>query len=736
MTQIAYILILLVVQFVAIACSSDSGNNSSVRDPAKEMLDSLGPTGKYYVLGKDYSPEAPIVVLGLQGGPVDYLLREGEVPQFVELYPYFTLVHVHQSQTLPANTEADGLDARLLSGNELISTEKARRANLKSAAIIHKVARYFKNREKTVYVIGHSYGSFLLPHALHHYGNNFDKVLITAGRIDMPEEAVSAFRDVCGGGFDRDTQKFIPNDCERESAGLAEAVKNSFLSGVRLLGTLGENRYSELLADRDLSNVMYVHGTKDEATGSLNDSEINFLKSKKVPVVAMDAGHGLAGYNALPDTKTLEGFSEESKAQVFYFLQSPLPSSYPLLDFPPENTLNLYHGSEDDPAADKFDIGIVFEGHDQKQVSYKMNELFGDGPYSLFRTDVFKNNKSKFRIYYGQVDQSPDTSTYPTSVSSNFYQTYFAKLVQALPETVSEASLDFRINPLLEKENVSRGDLKVYHYMSVVDKKHYDDKNTLTSQEQTRQTTINGNIARFRDFFDHANNAGKAFDLKIYVSSGVEKSYTDYGEKIIYMGSGEFYKGMPSVGIHPHFFATAGVHEIGHAVANLSDEHRDYEVETVPSSKSELYPATDSGSLKFRNNCFSGYALAGAKTSGTTLVNILNLAADEVSYYTSEDFDFDLNLVDIVNPWTHPSKVPFNAGVDGNGHDVVNVWDGEAIGNYHGRIYPGCGGLKSFRGTKNSIMRNYRGIVPSEWPDRGWGPINSFYLRKALEDYQ
>ena len=730
------IFFLLVFQLVLVGCSESSNDKDDKKTLAEEMLESLGPASKYYVPGESYNPKASVVILGLQGGPEDYLLREGSLPQFFELYPYFSVVHVHQSQTLPMNTEKDGLDARLLSGGEYISIETARRANLKSAAIVHKVAQHFKDQEKTVYVVGHSYGSFLLPHALTHYENNYDKVLITAGRIDMPEEVVVAYRDVCGGGFDRDTQKFIPNDCERGSRGISEAQKNSFLSGVRMLGVVAEKKYSELLKDKNLSNVMYVYGTQDQATGSLNTSEINFLKSKNVPIVAMDTGHALDGYDSLPDTKTLKGFSEESKAEVFYFLQSPLPSSYMLLNLPGDNTLNIYRGSVNDSEDDKFDIGIVFEGHNQKQISYKMNELFGNGPYSLFGTDVFQKNKSKIRVYYGQIAQSSDSSSYPTTVNASFYTKYFTKLVQVFPDVVSEASLDFQLSSLLQEESVSKSDLKIKHYMSVVDKKTYESKNALTAQEQTHQTTIDGNIARFTDFFTHANNSSKNFDLKIYVSSGIETSYTDRKKKIIFLASGEFFNGMPSVGLHPHLFAMMGAHEIGHMVGNLSDEHYDYEVQTEPQSKSELYPATDQASRKFRNNCFSGYELAGAKTTTVSLVNLLNLATDEVSYYRLEDFDFNFDLIDINNPWTHPSKVPISAGVNDDGHDVVNQLNGENIDNYDGLIYPGCRGLKSFRGTKNSIMRKYDRIKPSEWQDKSWGPINSFYLNQALESYQ
>ena len=692
------------------------------------MLDSLGPATKYYEVAEGYSLDTPVVLLVIQGGPTDSLFEEDEAPQFINFYPYFTVVHVHQAQTLPINTESDRLDARLLSGDSIISLDKAKQANLKSAAIIYKVTQHFKQQEKTVFIVSHSFGSFLLPYTLINYGNNFDKAVIMAGRIDMPEEVVEAFINDCAGGFDEETQMFRPNDCD--SLNFSETLWNSRRSVGRLSGSLGQNRYSELLKDKDLSNIMYVYGTKDEASGSLNTSEVNFLKSKNVPVVAFEEGHDLGELDTfLPGTKTIKSFSEDPKAKVLHFLHKPLPSSYALISDPQDNTLNLYYGSENDSASDKFDIGIVFEGHSREQISYKMNALFGNGSYSLFKTNVFKNNKSKFRIYYGKIAQSSSASTYPT-VSSYLLSEYFKKTIQFFYQFTSEAHFDILLASFLQTNGISKSDFKTDHYMSIVDKNSYDAKNTLAEQERTHQTTIGNNIARFTSFFNHANNVGKTLDLKIYISPGLERSYTDRAAGIIYLSAGDFINGIPSIGLHPDGFAAMGVREIGRFVGDLAEENRDYEIASEPQVKSDLYPSTTQNSQKFRNNCFSGYQLSGAKTSDVTLLKILNLADGGTSYYTDDDFIFNFDLVSINNPWTHPSKAPIHVG-----SNVVNELARKTISDYDGRIFPGCDGLKSFRGTKNSIMRNQYKFLPSQW-GKSWGPINSFYLKHALDSYE
>ena len=719
-------IILIFLLFVTGCSKSSLTDRKKTPKSPQQVLDSLGPATKYYRLGEGHSTDVPVVLLVVQGGPTASLFEEGEAPQFITYYPYFTIVHVHQAQTLPSNTENDGLDARLLSGDRIISVEKARAANLKSAAILHKVAQHFKQQEKTVLVVSHSFGSWLVPHALVQYGNNFDKIVITAGRIDMPKEVYEAFTNGCAGSFDKnDTQVFVPNDCSRIN--FSGRVFNRRRSVGRLSGTLGQNRYSQLLKDKDISNVLYVYGTRDEQAGALSPAEIAFLKSKKVPVVALNEDHDLGDLDTyLPTTKTIKSFSEDSNAQVMHFLQRPLPSSYTLLDDPSDNTLNLYYGSANDSADDKFDIGIVFEGHSREQISYKMNSLFGDGPNSLFRTNVFKEGKSKFRIYYGKIDQSSDTSTYPT-VSNNLLAQYLTKFIQAFPQASSEAHLDILLAPFFQSSQVAQSNFKTEHYMSIVDKNIYDAKNQLTNSERAHLTKIDNNIVRFSDFFNHSNNASKDFDLKIYVSPGIEKSYTDRASKIIYLEASDFINGIPSIGIHPHAFAVAGVRQLGRFVGNLAEENRDYEASSEPQSKNDLYPSA----TQFHNNCFSGYQLSGAKTADVKLVKILNLADGGASYYTEDDFTFDFNLVDINNPWNHSSKVPID---DGSG--TVSVLTGKTISNYDGRIFPGCDGLKSFRGTQESIMRNPYRILPSNWAEKGWGAINSFYLENALEAYE
>ena len=736
-------ILILGIAFCNLNCSNSNKKGKEPDDDiAKEMLNSLGDASKYYILPEGYSSKANIVLLVAQGGPLFFLGtydRNRKIfsgPVFKEWYPYFTIVHVHQAQTLEADSESDGLDARLLSGKEKISIEKARQSNLKSAAILHKVAMHFKEQGKIVYAMTSSFGSFVVLHTLAKYGNNFNKLLVMIGRVDMPSEVVTVFRDECGGEFAEDATTFVPKSCEDALNGLSETGKNSLISAGKLQAALGENTYSNLLANVDLSNMLYLYGGKDRAVGKLSSAEVSFLKGRKAQVLELpNRGHEHSNIEALPDSRTAKGLEEESKSRVFNFLHSPPPSSYELLTMLAENTLSLYLGSESDSEDSKFDIAIVFEGHSQKQISYKMNELFGDGPYSLFKTDVFNQAKSKFRIRYGQLAQSSDTNDFGNILNDEHKKEISKIFIQIFPEISSSEEINFGLDQYLADNNINKESIKPRHYMDILAQKNYDKMmGQLSSEDQAHKIIIENNIQRFTSFFEHENNSNKTFDLKIYVSSGISGSFADLKNKLIYLSSSEFSsRGNPTTGINPHVFAATGVHEIGHIVGDLLDEYYAYHLTEIPSSKDDLYPSTQENA-RFRNNCFSGYSLEGAKTASITLDKIF--VANELggSLYNADDFNFDFTLTNINNPWTHPSKVPIFKGYNSNGENIVELLTDTFIPDYDGHIYEGCGLEKGFTGTQNSIMSIYQQIKASEW-SKGWGPINSFYLKKGLEGF-
>lgn len=53
------------------------------------------------------------------------------------------------------------------------------------------------------------------------------------------------------------------------------------------------NRYTSLLKDKDIKNIIYAYGEKDEAVGRLTDREVNFLNEKGATVYKVEDGsHG------------------------------------------------------------------------------------------------------------------------------------------------------------------------------------------------------------------------------------------------------------------------------------------------------------------------------------------------------------------------------------------------------------------------------------------------------------
>ena len=63
-----------------------------------------------------------------------------------------------------------------------------------SVEILHRTIKRFRDQDKHVVVIGHSYGAFLMARYLAHPGPDAaHRYLIIAGRLDMPEEVVNGF---------------------------------------------------------------------------------------------------------------------------------------------------------------------------------------------------------------------------------------------------------------------------------------------------------------------------------------------------------------------------------------------------------------------------------------------------------------------------------------------------------------------------------------------------------------
>ncbi|MBT3187571.1 MAG: hypothetical protein HN335_01100 [Anaerolineae bacterium] len=225
------------------------------------------------------NPDSDVVIIYVQGGPVPTLDTQEFAGTFAAVNQADVyLVDVHQTQTLAPHhfTKRE------------ISFDEAKVFDTESTQILADVVSHFKNAGKQVYVVGVSFGAFLVQNLLAAQGNVADGYLIVVGRLDMPAEVWQPFSEGRMVGFvDGVTIKPVSAD-EAGMGGGSEFVDGNM---AKLAAGLGHKRYTELLANIDLSNVIYIYGKTDEQVGRLLEAEMTFLESKGTTVLVGEGDH-------------------------------------------------------------------------------------------------------------------------------------------------------------------------------------------------------------------------------------------------------------------------------------------------------------------------------------------------------------------------------------------------------------------------------------------------------------
>jgi hypothetical protein len=260
------ILVLLFAIFT-FSCSNDDDKQPLVTTGiSQEIKDLISFTG---------DEDAPIVVINTQGGPGTELSTE-EANFIFENFNSTNLlaVNVHQAQTLNPN---------LFESND-ITFDQAINFNAESIETLYQVVKYFKDDGRTVYVLGVSFGAFMVQELIAEKGVDIaDNYLIMVGRLDMNDVIWQGLSEGRFGYFENGIDPIVD---EEEDPDVTERNMG------RLAAGLAMNRYTELLnIFEDLSNITYVYGETDQAVGRLTDAEIEFLQSKNVNIIAGSGGH-------------------------------------------------------------------------------------------------------------------------------------------------------------------------------------------------------------------------------------------------------------------------------------------------------------------------------------------------------------------------------------------------------------------------------------------------------------
>ena len=235
------------------------------------------------------APDKDTVFLYVQGGPAPRTgTDEGEefFERFLDQYPIYM---VKQTQTINPTIYTSDL-----------TVEQFKAESDKNAVILQRVIEHFKKAGKKVFVAGSSYGFWVMCKYLSLKPTiTFDRALIGEGRFEMPELAYK--------GFEMGILYVFPDavkPAKMDAATIAEWVKTFGLPKKQMINLakfamgLGRLRYTQLLKDVDLSNVLFTFGGKDQQVGAPSKAEIDFLKLKKANyILDPAAGHDLSPAN-------------------------------------------------------------------------------------------------------------------------------------------------------------------------------------------------------------------------------------------------------------------------------------------------------------------------------------------------------------------------------------------------------------------------------------------------------
>lgn len=221
-----------------------------------------------------------VVYIYVQGGP-NWELFDRKLNPFTSMPHSGTSIKVfpYQSQIL---------NHSILAATPPLTVEQAQQEMRISAEILYRTIAYFKNRGKKVYVFSVSHGSQIGLEMLRRYPNNVDGFALTMIRFKIEKEAIALTKN----------GKVPYYNSNQELTGrylLPSFLRfhrlNNRIDNMSMLMKVSRNDYTELLKDKELSNLIYVYGKYDNKVGRTKENELKFLKNKGVRILGLDCGH-------------------------------------------------------------------------------------------------------------------------------------------------------------------------------------------------------------------------------------------------------------------------------------------------------------------------------------------------------------------------------------------------------------------------------------------------------------
>jgi len=209
--------------------------------------------------------------LALHGGPTSDLFA-GTFEYFEEI-PTFSIVEVKKHEMLTTVLENDDL-----------TLEQGHAVNDTTAALIEKAVQYFKNQDKTVVILGHSWGAIIMGEYLDDYGvESVHRIIPMEGRLNMQVEFIDYLLDGYLPTFDSDGFSLV-----------LSTPQYNYEKGLMMLAAAAfSNRWVDSLAHLDLSKMMYTYAENDMNTGALLPEETALLDNTGAQTLFIPSGiHG------------------------------------------------------------------------------------------------------------------------------------------------------------------------------------------------------------------------------------------------------------------------------------------------------------------------------------------------------------------------------------------------------------------------------------------------------------
>ncbi|GGI57583.1 hypothetical protein [Winogradskyella haliclonae] len=280
---------LLVLMFLLNACNSQEKNeiyqSSRIEgDLNYEATVLPEDTSQLYIGEGDLNSDTVLIIA--ESGPKAQLTFDWRAKEIWSRLPnYFNYyrAHIHQATTLNNGIYDWKYDF----------TEDMAQVEIDNGTeILARTIKHFKEKNKKVIVIGTFWSAFVIQDYIAKYGNNADKYLISAGRLDINEEHYKYHLKGFQATFTNDGKTPIAPDTLNAPDPLKQERYSRIVKVTQTMkGVMKRQRFTEKLAGKDLSNVVYAYATNDTYSGALTDKELAFLKSKSASVYSNDKGH-------------------------------------------------------------------------------------------------------------------------------------------------------------------------------------------------------------------------------------------------------------------------------------------------------------------------------------------------------------------------------------------------------------------------------------------------------------